>query len=134
MVVFRSYLRIEACLDVATKTYGLTADLGKFGKSVSVSIPGILGSVLAEYREAEFIVLRDNGGVDVGGVVEGRRTGNRCDGVGNARRVPDRFPGDDIDGAGDGRRAEKCRSAASHHLHPVHHIGRKLLDAIDSGQ
>ena len=134
MVIFSGYLRIQAGLYVAAEAYGLSGYLGKFGKSIPVCIPGILGSVLAEDSQAELIVLRDNGGIDVSSVMKGRRTGYRGYGMGYARRIPDRLLCNDIDGACDGRRPEKSRSATSHNFHPVHHIGRKLLDSIDSGQ
>ena len=50
------------------------------------------------------------------------------------RRISDRFPGDYIDGSGDSRRTEKCRTTSTHHLHPVHHVGRKLFDSVHARQ
>ena len=97
MVIFSGYLRIQTCLDVSAEAYGLSGYLGKFGKTVPISVPGILGCVLTEYRKAELIIFRNNRGIDISGIMEGRRTGYRCDSMGDARRVPDRFLGDDID-------------------------------------
>ena len=51
------------------------------------------------------------------------------------------FPGisqgllrDDINCPGDSGRAEQCRSPSSHHLYPLDHIRRDLLQAIYAGQ
>ena len=47
-------------------------------------------------------------------------------------RVADRLLGDDVDGATDGRGTEEGRASTTDHLHTVDHIGRNLLQAIDT--
>ena len=47
-------------------------------------------------------------------------------------RVAYRLLCDDIDGTGNGRGSEKSRTTAAHHLYPIDHICRNLLNAIDA--
>ena len=54
--------------------------------------------------------------------------------MGNLGRVAHRFLRDDIDRTGDSGRAEQGRASSAHHLYPLDHICRDLLQAIYAGQ
>ena len=49
-------------------------------------------------------------------------------------RTARRLTGDDVDRAADGRRAVERRPAAAQHLDPLDHIGRNLLQPVDTRQ
>ena len=90
-------------------------------------------AALPEDVDARLLVVRHERGVQRR-VVVGAAAADERQRVGYLGGVARRLLGDDVDGAGDGGRAEQRRASAAHHLYPLDHVGRDLLQAVHACQ
>ena len=134
MVILGRQLAVNACLQIGTHPDGLRFQPRQLGESVPVAVIAVLVPHLPKNGHAHLVVIRYEGGIEGGIVVQGGGSAYAAQCVGCGDRVSGRLLCDDVDGPGNGGRSEQCRPAAPHHLDTVHHIGRNLLDAINPGE
>ena len=89
---------------------------------------------LAEEGDTQPTVFAHHGAVEVRRVLKRVQAAQSARLVREGGRVACRFAGDDVDRARDGRRSEQRRSAATHHLDALDHVGRDLLQPVDARQ
>ena len=134
MVILGRQLAVNACLQIGTHPDSLRLQPRQLGESVPVAVIAVLVPHLPENGHAHLVVIRYEGGIEGGVVVQGGGSAYAAQCMGCGDRVSGRLLCDDVDGPGNGGRAEQCRPAAPHYLDTVHYIGRNLLDAINSGK
>ena len=86
--------------------------------------------VLGKHCNAHLVVIGHQRGIDRGIALNRLAVAQPGTDVCRLSRATGGFSGDDIDGSGDGRRAEECRPPSTHHFHTLNHVGRQLLQAI----
>ena len=130
VVILYRNLRIIAGLDVGAHAHRLTFQLRQLGKSVAVVVIAGTFSVLSENCQSQLLVVGYQRSIHCGIVFENRCIAYPRQCVRELGRVAHRFLGNDVDGAGNGRRAKQSRAAAAHHLHTFNHVGRNLLQTV----
>ena len=135
VMIFNRQLGNRTCLEIRAKTHGLALQLRQFRRrpSPSWSYPARSRFCpktaspsfwLSDTSEAFSVVLfskTDASPIPVSVLRE-------------LRRITRRLFRNDINGTGNGRRAEQSRTTSTHHLHPVDHIRRNLLQTIHTGK
>ena len=132
-MVLESQLGIIAGLQVGTESEGLRLQLTQL--RVAIAIMVVRGTVAALPKEVDtrLMIVRHQRGVH-GRIIIRTASPDHRQRMGNLGRVAHRFLRDDIDRTGDSGRAEQGRASSAHHLYPLDHICRDLLQAIYAGQ
>ena len=126
--------RVDVRLEEGAEAQRATVEHGQLRVAVAVVVVARAVACLAEEGDAQAAVVAHHGAVEV------RRVLKRVQAAQSARLVREgggvacRFAGDDVDRARDGRRSEQRRSAATHHLDTLDHVGRDLLQPVDARQ
>ena len=134
MVIFSSQLAVHSGFQIGTHAESLRLESRQLRETVPVAVEAVLLADLAEDCHSHLVVLADKGRIEGSVVVQGRSAPDAAQIVGHGRRIARRLPGDDVDRAGNGGRAEKSRTSTPADLDPIHHIRRNLLNAIDACQ
>ena len=90
-------------------------------------------AALPEEVDTRLMIVRHQRGVH-GGIVIRTASPDHRQRMGDLGRVAHRLLRDDIDRTGDSGRTEQGRASSAHHLHPLDHIRRDLLQAIYASQ
>ena len=134
VVVLRRDARIGPRAEERAHAHGLAADDGQFGESVAVVVVARTVAALAEDADARAAAFGDDRSIEHRVVVVGVAASERGQRMRQLGRTARRLTGDDVDRAADGRRAVERRPAAAQHLDPLDHIGRNLLQPVDTRQ
>ena len=134
VVILRRDARISPRAEKRAHADRLAVDDGQFGETVAVVVVARAVAALTEDADARTAALGDDRGVEHRRIVIGVAAAERSQRVRQLGRTTRRFPGDDVDRAADSRRTEKRRAAAAQHLDPLDHVGRNLLQPVDTRQ
>ena len=134
VMVLKGQFGIGTRLEIGTETYSLVAQLWQLGEAVTIVVETATLAVLSEDINTRLVIVSDQRGVHCRIIVERGKTAYAHDGMPQLSGVTQRFLGDDVNGARNGRCAEEGRTTATHHLHAFNHIGRYLLQSIYSRQ
>ncbi len=134
VVVFESELRIVGSAQECAGSECLCLQLCHFGESVVVVVVSVAIAALAINEYSGLVVVGHYRGVDGSVVVHSARGANRSECMSYSGRVGQGVLCNDIYCAAHGRRAEEGRASAAHHLDPLNHVGRYLLQAVYSGE
>ena len=133
-VVFESHLSLLGGPHKGTEAQGLRLQLRYLGKAVAVVVISVSHAVLPEYKHAHAVVGAHHRGIERSVVVEGAGDADRRQCVRCLGTVVQRVFGNDVYRAANGRRAKQRRTAATHNLNTLNHVGRNLFEAVYAGE
>ena len=133
-VVFGGEAGIDAGAYEGAHARRLGVYFREFGESVAIVVIAVPVAALGKDIHACGVVVRHQGSVQGGDVVQASRAAGGEEVVGRLRGVPPGVLGDDVDGARNRRCPEQGASSPSHDFHPLNHVCRNLLQAVHSAQ